>query len=425
MARRHRPRAMDLEVVTVGTELLLGFTLDTNAADIARSLAAIGARVVRRTTVGDDAEAIKQAVSDGLHRAGFVIVTGGLGPTRDDMTKRAVADLYQAPLELDEDYLRVLEQRFALLGRGPMPATNRTQAEVPRGALVLPNRRGTAPGLWIDGASGSTVLLPGIPQEMRALMEREVIPRLEQLAGDAEGATTVTLSRTLRTTGVSESKLAEQIGSLGETFDRVSLAYLPGLDGVDLRLTAWHMTGKDAERALGHAVRLLRPVLGRNLYGEADVQLAAVVVHQLRESGYRMATAESCTGGLIGARITAVPGSSEVYVGGVVCYANESKVRDLGVADQLLQEHGAVSEPVVRAMAEGVCHRFGTEVGLAITGIAGPSGGSAEKPRGTVWIAAKRQGRIESVGRWFPGGRDEVRQRAAQAALDLVRRLTD
>jgi nicotinamide-nucleotide amidase len=416
---------MDLEVVTVGTELLLGFTLDTNAADIARCLAPIGARVVRRTSVGDDAAAIRGAVSEGLHRSGFVIVTGGLGPTRDDVTKRAVADLYQAPLELDEGYLEILEQRFARLGRGPMPEANRTQAEVPRGAVVLPNRHGTAPGLWLDGTVGSTVLLPGIPQEMRSLLEREVIPRLNLLGASTGGEATVTISRTLRTTGVSESGLADQIGSLEEAFKRVSLAYLPGLDGVDLRLTAWQMPRAQAERDLEDAVRRLRPVLGRNLYGEAEVQLAATVLEQLRHSAYRLATAESCTGGLIGAKVTAVPGSSDVYVGGVVCYANESKIRDLGVADTLLQEHGAVSEAVVRAMAEGVCRRFGSDVGIAITGIAGPGGGTAEKPPGTVWIAVKQETRVESVRRWFPGGREEVRQRSAQAALDLVRRLAD
>ncbi|UCG86956.1 MAG: competence/damage-inducible protein A [Gemmatimonadota bacterium] len=416
---------MDLEVVTVGTELLLGFTLDTNAADIARSLASIGVRVVRLTTVGDDARAIRGAVSDGLHRSGFVIVTGGLGPTRDDITKQAVADIYRAPLELDEDYLSVLEQRFARLGRGPMPESNRTQAQVPRGAIVLPNRRGTAPGLWLHGEPGSTVLLPGIPQEMRSLLEREVMPRLSRLASGASGEATVTLSRTLRTTGVSESGLADQIGHLDRTFDPVSLAYLPGLDGVDLRLSACQMTRTAAESALARAVDQLRPVLGQNLYGEGDVQLAAVVLERLRASAWQLATAESCTGGLIGAKLTAVPGSSDVYVGGVVCYSNESKARDLGVPEELLRDHGAVSEAVVRAMAEGVCRRFGTAVGIAVTGIAGPGGGSDQKPRGTVWIAVQRRSRVESIRRWFPGGREEVRQRSAQAALDLVRRLTD
>jgi len=366
---------------------------------------------------------IAGAAGDGLDRSGFVIVTGGLGPTRDDITKRAVADLYQAPLELDEGYLGVLEQRFARLGRGPMPQSNRTQAEVPRGAVVLPNARGTAPGLWLDGTLGTTVLLPGIPQEMRSLIERAVIPRLNLVGPSAGGKATVTISRTLRTTGVSESGLADQIGSLEESFKRVSLAYLPGLDGVDLRLTAWQMPRAEAEQDLEHAVRQLRPVLGQNLYGEGDDQLAAIVLEQLRKSAYRLATAESCTGGLIGAKVTAVPGSSDVYVGGVVCYANESKIRDLGVRDTLLQEHGAVSEAVVRAMAEGVCRRFSSHVGIAITGIAGPGGGTEEKPRGTVWIAVKREIRVESVKRWFPGGREEVRQRSAQAALDLVRRV--
>jgi nicotinamide-nucleotide amidase len=414
---------MDLEVVTVGTELVLGLTLDTNAAEIARSLAAIGVRVVRQTTVGDERAAIRSAVSDGLGRVGFVIVTGGLGPTPDDITKQVVADLYGTPLDLDEDCLSALEQRFARLGRGPMPTTNRTQAEVPRGAVVLTNNRGTAPGLWLNGDLGSTVLLPGVPREMRYLLEREVKPRLTQLA--VTSGATATISRTLRTTGVSESSLAERIGSLDYAFGQVTLAYLAGLEGVDLRLTAWQMSHDNAEEALERTVRRLRPVIGRDLYGEGDVELATVVLGQLRQLRYLLATAESCTGGLLGAKITAVPGSSDVYVGGVVCYSNDSKIRDLGVPAGLLQKEGAVSEAVATAMADGVCRRFGTAVGVALTGIAGPAGGTEEKPPGTVWIAVKWGDRMQTSGRWFPGGREQVRRRSAQAALDLVRRMAD
>jgi nicotinamide-nucleotide amidase len=413
---------MDLEVVTVGTELLLGFTLDKNAADIALALAPLGVRVVRRTTVADDAAAIQGAVSDSLDRTRFVIVTGGLGPTRDDITKRAVAELYAAPLELDEAYLQVLRNRFSKLGRGPMPETNRSQAEVPRGAVVLPNPRGTAPGLWLEDTTGVAVLLPGVPQEMRALLKREVVPRIQQgreaLPG---GQSTVVRSRTLRTTGVSESALSEQIADLCDNLGQISLAYVPGVSGVDLRLTTWQLPDKQADDRLAQAVGTLRPVLGRSFYGEGDVELAAVLLQQLRLSGLRLATAESCTGGLIGAKLTEVPGSSDAYAGGVVCYSAESKTRDLTVPEVLLQQHGAVSEPVVRAMVDGVCGRFRTETGVAVTGIAGPGGGTPEKPCGTVYIAARWGDRLESAGRWFPGERYEVRQRSAQAALDLLR----
>ena len=415
---------MDLEVVTVGNELLLGLTLDSNAADIARSLSSAGIRVVRRTSVGDDAAAIRSSVSDALERTGFVIVTGGLGPTQDDITKLAVAELFGAPLDLDEAYLELLRHRFARLSRGPMPESNRSQAEVPRGAEVLPNPRGTAPGLWLEGESGVAVLLPGIPDEMRRILQREVAPRIQRYDPAARGTDpVVTLSRTLRTTGASESDLADRIGDLERQLGPVTLAYLPGVEGPDIRLTAWQMPAKKAKTELEKDVGLLRPLLGRNFYGEGSVQLAAVVLDVLRQGGLKIAVAESCTGGLVGAKLTAVPGSSDVFVGGIICYSNESKIRDLAVPAETIEQHGAVSDEVARAMVEGACQRFGTDVALAITGIAGPGGGTEEKPRGTVWIAAKVGEVVKSDRRWFPGEREEVRLRSAQAGMDLVRQI--
>jgi nicotinamide-nucleotide amidase len=414
---------MDLEVVTVGTELLLGFTLDSNTADIGRGLAPIGARVVRGSTVVDDPVAIRSAVSEGLRRTGFVIVTGGLGPTRDDLTKRAVAEIFNAPLELDEDYLAVLRERFSRLGRGPMPESNRTQAEMPAGSTVLPNRRGTAPGLWLEGEPGTAVLLPGIPREMVGILEREVVPRIRDRLAVGDSAALVIESRTLRTTGVSESGLADGLEPAVGQLDRVSLAYLTSVFGVDLRLTAWQLAPVEAEAALGAAVERILPCLGRDYYGTGDIDLAAVVLEGLRGQGLRLATAESCTGGLVGARLTAMPGSSDVFAGGLVSYSNESKIRDLRVSELAIRQHGAVSEPVAQQMVEGVCHRFGTETGIAVTGVAGPGGGSPDKPAGTVWLAARVGEARRSLERWFPGGREAVRQRSAQAALDLVRRL--
>jgi len=414
---------MDLEVVTVGTELLLGFTLDSNAADISQALAAIGVRVVRRSTVADDPPAIQDAVAEGLERTGFVIVTGGLGPTQDDMTKKAVADIFHAPLDVDSRYLAILAERFAKLGRGPMPESNRTQAEVPRGSVVLANRRGTAPGLWLDGEQGTVVLLPGIPLEMNGIMEQEVIPRIRERLAMVGAGVLVTKSRTLRTTGISESRLADQLEATTSLLQKASLAYLPTVFGVDLRLTAWQLPSGEVEEVLEQAVQLILSSLGGDYYGEGDADLAAVVLDRLRHENLRCSTAESCTGGLVGARMTAVPGSSEVFAGGVVAYSNDSKIRELGVPASAIREHGAVSDPVARLMVDGVCERFRTEAGVAVTGIAGPGGGSPEKPVGTVWIAA-RVGKVQrSFERWFPGGREVVRQRSAQAALDLVRRL--
>ena len=414
---------MDLELVTIGTELLLGFTIDTNSAHLARALASVGARVARRTTVGDDGAAIRAALREALSRTGFVITTGGLGPTRDDITKRVVAELFEAPLDLDESYLEVLRRRFASLGRGPMPPANRGQAEIPRGATVLPNHWGTAPGLWLEGKPGVAVLLPGVPREMRKLTEHEVIPRIAERVKREEGRVVVVRSLTLRTTGIGESALAALVEGVEDRIAPVTLAYLPSVAGVDLRLTAWGVEEGDAAAALERAAAQLRPSIGAYHYGDDDADLAALVLNQLRERGDRLAVAESCTGGMLGERITAVPGSSAAFVGGVIAYENQVKVRELGVPESMLEEHGAVSEPTVRAMAEGVMAKFGVQAGIAITGVAGPDGGTAEKPVGTVWLAATLGREVRTSRRLFFGGRQEIRQRSAQAGLDLLRTL--
>jgi nicotinamide-nucleotide amidase len=415
---------MEVELVTVGTELLLGFTLDTNAAELARALAGVGARVTRTTSVGDDEAEIRAAVSGSLERAGFVVLTGGLGPTSDDVTKRAVAALFDATLVLDEAYLAEMERRFRSFRRGAMPVSNRSQAEVPRGADILPNPRGTAPGLWLSGAPGTAVMLPGVPHEMRGLLEEQVLPRVVALLRQ-RGEVPTTRSRTLRTTGITESGLQDALTELERGLGAVRLAYLPQGIGVDLRLTVGGVPQAKAERELERAVELLRPGLGRHLYGEGETDLAAVVLDRLRAQGQTLAVAESCTGGLIGGRLTAIPGSSEVFRGGVICYADESKTRDLDVPAGVLETEGAVSEAVARAMAAGVARRFGADASVAVTGVAGPGGGTEEKPVGTVWLAARLGEQDRALRRRFPGGRREVRRRSAQAALDLLRRLID
>jgi nicotinamide-nucleotide amidase len=414
---------MDLEIVTIGTELLLGFTIDTNAAHLARALASVGARVVRRTTVADRAGEIEEAVRAALARTGFVITTGGLGPTRDDVTKRVVAGIFNRNLMLDRDYLAQLEERFAKLGRKPMPEANRSQAEIPEGATVLPNRWGTAPGLWLEGELGTAVLLPGVPKEMEGLLEHELLPRLREKLSKSQTVLTVIRSRTLRTTGIPEAALADSIGSLEDELAPVTLAYLPGIEGVDLRLTAWNLSPEEADRALRRAVELLRPKLGIHLYGEDREDLARVVLSLLEDKGMTLAVAESCTGGLLGERITAIPGSSAVFLGGVIAYSDQVKIRDLNVPRELLVAHGAVSEPVALAMARGAAARFGARATLAITGIAGPSGGTPEKPVGTVWIAARLDRAERTAKLNLTGERDDIRRRSAQAALNLMRKM--
>jgi nicotinamide-nucleotide amidase len=415
---------MEVELLTVGTELLLGFTLDSNASEAARALAGAGIRVARKTTVGDDRTAIRDAAGAALGRTGAVVVTGGLGPTSDDVTREAVAELFDAPLELDEALLAELERRWAEFRPGrALPPSNRSQAMVPRGARVLPNPRGTAPGLWLEGEAGVAVLLPGVPYEMRQLLADEVVPRLAARARQRGGRPAVTLSHTLRTTGITESGLQTALGDLEPQLAPVTLAYLPQGIGVDLRLTAWSLPEEEAERELARAAALLGPALGVHLFGEGDTDLAAVVLELLRGGGMTLAVAESCTGGLIGSRLTAIPGSSDVFLGGVICYSDASKERDLDVDPDVLALHGAVSEPGAVAMVRGAARRFGADAAVAVTGIAGPGGGTEGKPVGTVWLAARAGERERVLERRLPGGRREVRRRSAQAALDLLRRL--
>ena len=402
---------MNVELLTIGTELLLGFTVDTNAAHIARALGEIGVRVVRRATVYDRGEDIRDAVREALARTGAVITTGGLGPTRDDVTKRAVADLFDAPLEFDEAIWQALVERFARMGR-IAPAVNRLQAEVPRGATVLPNRWGTAPGLWLEGEPGIAIMLPGVPREMRMLLEHELVPRLAARSGDR-----VIRSRMVRTTGIPESLLAERLGDIDDRVAPLTLAYLPGYDGVDLRLTAWDATAADVDPALAAGVALLRERAGDHVYGEGDADLAAVLLEAARERGIRIAVAESCTGGLVGKRLTDTPGSSDVFVGGVIAYDNAVKLAMLDIPAELLETHGAVSGEVAGAMAIGAARRFEVRLAIAVTGVAGPGGGTEAKPVGTVWLATVLDGAAEAVRVLLPGSRGEIRLRAAQAAL--------
>ncbi len=409
---------MDLELVTVGTELLLGFTVDTNGAELGRAFAAAGVRVVRRTSVGDGAAEVRDAVGEALARTGAVLTTGGLGPTRDDITKAVVAGLFGLPLEFREDLWAALLERYRRVGRTPTE-NNRCQAEVPRGATVLVNRWGSAPGLWIEGSlpggrPGLAILLPGVPREMRKLLEHEVLPRL---APRATGR--VIRSRTLRTSGIPESALAERIGDVEPVIAPLTLAYLPGISGVDLRVTAWDFEPAEADRRLDQALELLES-RAVGVFGRDGADLAAVVLGRLRARGMTVATAESCTGGLVGARITSVPGSSAAYLGGIVAYDNRVKEEQLGVPAGVLAAHGAVSEPVATAMADGARVKLGSDWALAVTGVAGPDGGTPDKPVGLVWIAvAGPEGTTARQLRLF-GGREEVRLRAADAVLALL-----
>ncbi|MBA2683625.1 MAG: competence/damage-inducible protein A [Gemmatimonadaceae bacterium] len=411
---------MQIELLTIGDELLLGFTVDTNAAYLARQLAAIGVEIVHRTTVGDDAEKIAAAVSEAIERTGAVITTGGLGPTADDRTRPVIAKLFGRELVRDDAIVAQIEARFWRMTSAKMPQTNIVQAMVPTGARVLQNNHGTAPGLWIEDAEGRWVaMLPGVPREMRGLTADSIIPILRERIGVAP---TAIISRTIRTTGIGESALSERLGELGKSVHGMPLAFLPGWAGVDLRLTSRTLAPDDAVRALDAAERELRDVAGPVVYGDDGDDLAKLVLDSCRDRGHTIAVAESCTGGLLGARLTEFPGSSDVFRGGVIAYDNSVKTKLLGVSDVTLSTRGAVSEEVVREMADGCAKELGTTIGIAITGIAGPGGGTPEKPVGTVWIGISGLGETRALGRQYVGDREEIRLRATQAALDQVRR---
>lgn len=409
-------------LVTVGNELLYGETVDTNAAWVGRRLTGLGIEVTRSFTVGDVRADIQEAVGSAMVGAELVIVSGGLGPTPDDLTKEAVADLLGLEIRLDEGLLADLANRFRKRGYGRLPAPNRSQAEVPEGAAVLPNPHGTAPGLGLEAADCLVVLLPGVPREFRGIVDGELTGLLRERFG---GRLIPVHHRLVHTTGIPESRLSELLeGLLPEDLGPISLAFLPDLRGVDLRLTAQGVSADEADAWFERLEEIIEPAVGEWRYLAPSGDVAEALSDALRMRGMTVAAAESCTGGLVAKRITDVPGSSDVFVGGVVAYHNSVKVSELGVLAEDIERHGAVSEPVARQMAAGIRERYGASAGIGITGVAGPGGGSTEKPVGTVWIGFALGEEVEARLVSLPGDREAVRERAAQAALGwLYRRL--
>lgn len=409
-----------MEILAIGTELLLGETIDGNGAWLGSRLAREGIAVTRRAVVADDAAAIRSAAAEALRRTGIVLCTGGLGPTPDDLTKPVFADLFDRSMVLDEGWLEVVRQRFRDRGR-VMPEINRNQAEIPSGATVFPNAYGTAPGLALDDADlGIAILLPGVPAEMRGLFEDHV---LGYLVARMELRPAPIVSRVIRTTGIAESELAERVADLAGELDPLTMAFLPGPSGSDIRLTSWGMlSAAGAANALDAAEARMRERLGGVVYGRDGDDLATVVGDMLRARHATLAIAESCTGGLLGKRLTDAPGASDFLIGGFVTYANEAKTGLLSVDPEILRRHGAVSEETARAMAAGARQALSADWGISITGVAGPGGGSSEKPVGTVFIALAAAGIAEVRRLRLGGDRAEIRERATQAALSLLRR---
>jgi nicotinamide-nucleotide amidase len=406
-------------IVSVGDELLLGHTVNTNGSWLAGRLSGLGLHVVHQITTRDHPSEIRDGVSRALDLAENVFVTGGLGPTPDDLTRDAVAELLGLPLETDSHLLERIRDRSRSLAVAKPPPGVERMALVPSGATVIANPHGAAPGLLVETGSKLLALLPGIPREMRDVfapgMEAFLLKRLS-------GRLQPVLHRMVHTAGIPESRLAERIEeALGSDRGPVSLAYLPHAGGVRVRLSvrAWD-TKKDADAWLDRAEARLAAVLGPYRYEARSGHLAEAVGEALRASGRMLAVAESCTGGLISKLITDQAGSSAYFLGGVVAYANSVKVGVLGVPESVLDEKGAVSEEVALAMARGVSDRFGSGAGIGVTGVAGPTGGTEDKPAGTVWYAAVLDGVARARRARFPGDREAVRTRAGWAAMLLL-----
>lgn len=406
------------EILAIGSELLTPFRIDTNSLYLTAQLNELGIDVRNKGVVGDNPADIRARVLTALERADVVITSGGLGPTGDDLTRESVAEALGLSLAEDAAVLAAIRKRFERRGL-QMPDGNRRQAAVPAGASVLPNPNGTAPGLWIETKEKVVVLLPGPPRELQYIFEAEVKPRLASRTSGAR-----VLRRVLKIAGRAESTVdavAQPIyAPLAHAAVPIETSILASPGQIELHLSARGEDIASMERALQDGVNRLAAALAPAVFSTDGRALERVVGDALLAAGARIAVAESCTGGLLGGRLTEVPGSSSWFAGGVIAYDNGVKTRELSVSAELLAAHGAVSEPVARAMAEGVRQRLGTEFGLSITGIAGPDGGSPEKPVGTVAIALAGPGARVRTFR-FIGDRSMIRQQAVLAALDMVR----
>lgn len=407
-----------VEILCVGTELLLGDILNGNARWLAQRLAALGLPHYRQTVVGDNPQRLAAAVREAAMRSRVLITTGGLGPTPDDLTTEALAAAFETPLRERPELWDEIQAKLSSGGRLVAPC-NRRQAFLPEGAEVLPNPLGSAPGMiWSPQPDFTVLTFPGVPSEMRAMFTQTAEPWLRRHGG----ASGVFVSRVLRFSGIGESNLAEQVADLFEGRNPTVAPYA-SLGDVTLRLTACGDSPVEAEALLDPLEADLRQRTGVLCYGRDDDSLASVVLDRLRQHHHTLAVAESCTGGAIGAALTAVPGSSAVFAGGVIAYSNAVKQRQLGVPSDLLERHGAVSDAVVMAMAEGVRDRLETDWGLAVSGIAGPGGGSDEKPVGLVHVAVAGPDGCEAAALRFGDrrGRGAVQQLTVIRALDRLR----
>ena len=375
-------KAVTAEILTIGDEILFGQIVNTNSQWMGAELSKAGIRVVRNSTVGDISEDILKAFAEAEGRADIILITGGLGPTSDDLTKPCLAKYFDCDMQIHEEALAEVTAFFASRGR-PLTEVNRLQASLPVCCEKITNRLGTAPGMWFSRNNKVFVSMPGVPHEMKTMMSEIIIPRL------LKSFETPAIHHTvIRTVGIGESFLAEKISSWEQSLPaHVKLAYLPGYGEVKLRLTATGIDVNVLKNEHASLVEKLRPLAGEYIYGLGEETLEVVVGHTLRNKKLTLAVAESCTGGHLAHQITSVAGSSEYFRGGVVAYANDVKIEHLGVRKETIEQHGAVSEATVKEMAALARQKFSTDIGVATSGIAGPGGGTPDKPVGTVWIA--------------------------------------
>lgn len=406
---------MRAEVVGIGTEILLGQIANTNAQHISQRLADIGVDVLHHQAVGDNVGRIAGAIRLALSRADVVILTGGLGPTGDDITRQAIAQALDRPLSRRSEIEDFLREKFRRLGR-EMPESNLVQADVPDGARYILPERGTAPGLVIDTDDGRVYAVPGVPAEMREMLEGVILPELQAEIGP-QGI----VSRVLRVTGIPEARIGEILDDVFRRSENPTVAYLASAGEVRVRLTAKAASREEADALIAPVEREVRDRLGDAVFGSDDDELEEVVGALLRDRGYRLACAESLTGGGLAERIVRVPDSSDYFAGAVVAYAADAKAAVLGVSKETLEGPGMVSEECAREMARGVQKAFDADVGVSTTGVAGPSPLEGHPP-GEVWVAVSSDRGEESRHVQAPGDREQVRRWAQQAALDLLRR---
>jgi nicotinamide-nucleotide amidase len=405
---------MKAEIIAVGSEMLTPDNLDTNSLFITAELNEAGFQVHFKTVVGDREKDIAEVLGSAIRRSRAVIVTGGLGPTEDDLTRSSVASVLQRPLHTDPVLVEILRNRFQSRGWS-MPAINLRQAEVIEGAEVLENPNGSAPGMWIQAGETVVVLLPGPPREVKPMLESHVIPRLRRIAGGRRLA-----QRTMHIAGMTESEVDSKAAPIYSRYPNIETTILAGTGLISLRLHRWVEPGERADD-LEELASSLETCLGDALFSNRGESIEEVVGRKLLQSGQSLAVAESCTSGLLAGRITRVPGSSAYFLGGALCYSDEVKTSLCGVPREMLAAHGAVSPQVAETLAQGIRSRLGASVGLSVTGIAGPGGGSEEKPVGLVYMGLADETRVVHVRRMFTGDRDTVRDRSAFFALASLR----